>query len=368
MQSYKKQIKTSRLLRVFFTSRSVPVLVGYVLISFLYGTINYSIELFDRATWIKSIEILVISSTLLHYYFDGFIWKMRDKRNQENLEIETDIGWDRIGKRIQVTSVFENFGSYFKETGRLLIYFAVPIILLSFFQFYKRSDELAARESFVQIFSEFPGVHNDQGVLYSRLGDWARASEAYSRALQLDPKSHEALKNMGVVRARQGELELAHSYYKKALEVKPNFVEALNAQGLIYLQREEFEIAQDKFLKAVAEFEYAPAYNNLGTAFLREGQYDEAIAADLNAVEIDGSKASHHYNLGLAYQRSGQNKPAIHSFKNALNIAPTHIRAYLSLALSYQRLNQVPNARKALEEALRYDPDHHIALKFLNSL
>ena len=364
----KKQIKTSRLLRVFFTSRSVPVLVGYVLISFLYGTINYSIELFDRATWIKSIEILVISSTLLHYYFDGFIWKMRDKRNQENLEIETDIGWDRIGKRIHVTSVFENFGSYFKETGRLLIYFAVPIILLSFFQFYKRSDELAARESFVQIFSEFPGVHNDQGVLYSRLGDWARASEAYSRALQLDPKSHEALKNMGVVRARQGELELAHSYYKKALEVKPNFVEALNAQGLIYLQKEEFEIAQDKFLKAVAEFEYAPAYNNLGTAFLREDQYDEAIAAYLSAVEIDGSKASHHYNLGLAYQRSGQNKPAIHSFKNALNIAPTHIRAYLSLALSYQRLNQVPNARKALEEALRYDPDHHIALKFLNSL
>ena len=364
----KKQVKTSRLLRTFFTSRSVPVLVGYVLISFLYGTINYSLELFDRATWIKSIEVLVISSTLLHYYFDGFIWKMRDKRNQENLEIEADIGWDRIGKRVQVSSIFEGFGGYFKETGRLLIYFAVPILILSFVQFYKHSDELAARESFVQIFSEFPGVHNDQGVLYSRLGDWERASEAYSRALELDPNSHEALKNMGVVRARQGDLELAHSFYKKALEVKPNFVEALNAQGLIFLEKEEFEIAQNRFLEAVAEFDYAPAYNNLGTAFLREGRYDEAIAAYLNAVEIDHTNASHYYNLGLAYQQSGQNKAAIKSFKAAINILPSHIRAYLSLALSYQRADEIPNARKALEEVLRYDPGHSMARRLLNRL
>lgn len=364
----KKQIKTSRLLRTFFTSRSVPVLVGYVLISFLYGTINYSLELFDRATWIQSIEVLVISSTLLHYYFDGFIWKMRDKRNQENLEIEADVGWDRIGKRVQVSSIFEGFGGYFKETGRLLIYFAVPILILSFFQFYKHSDELAARESFVQIFSEFPGVHNDQGVLYSRLGDWGRASEAYSRALELDPNSHEALKNMGVVRARQGDLELAHSFYKKALEVKPDFVEALNAQGLIFLEKEEFEIAQDRFLEAVAEFDYAPAYNNLGTTFLREGRYDEAIAAYLNAVEIDHTNASHHYNLGLAYQRSGQNKPAINSFKTAIKILPSHIRAYLSLALSYQRTDEILNARKALEEVLRHDPGHSMARRLLNQL
>ncbi|MFT5088288.1 MAG: tetratricopeptide (TPR) repeat protein [Candidatus Latescibacterota bacterium] len=364
----KRQSNTSRLLRAFFTSRSLPILVGYVLICFIYGSVNYSLNWFDRASWIKAIEVLVITSTLLHYYFDGFIWKMRDKRNQVNLEIEGETGWDKIGARATVEGLITRLRSYFGEAGRQLLYFALPVLALSAVPFYWHADEAEARGIMVELFPDLPGAHNDQGVFYSRLGDWDRASVAYQRAIELDPDSHEALKNMGVVYARHGQLEEAHEYYQRALKVKPKFVEALNAQGLILMQRGDFELAQERFIRAVGEFDYAPAYNNLGTAYLRQEVYGEAISAYTKAVELDGTDAAHHYNLGLAMQKANQNEGSIRSFEQAIGLAPRYTKAYLSLALSHQRSGDLPQARQALQRLLRVEPQNATASQLLQRM
>jgi tetratricopeptide (TPR) repeat protein len=364
----KRQEKVSKLLRAFFTSRSLPVLAGYVLISFVYGTVNYSLNWFDRATWIKGVEILVITSTLLHYYFDGFIWKMRDKRNQANLEIEGESGWDKIGVRASVEGFAQRIGGYFRETGRQLLYFALPVLGLSVVQFYWHADEAEARVVLVELFPDLSGAHNDLGVYYSRLGEWDRASAAYRRALALDPDGHEALKNMGVVYARQGQLEEAHEYYQRSLEVKPKFVEALNAQGLILMQRDKFELAQERFLRAIGEFDYAPAYNNLGTVYLRQKNYGEAIRAYEMAVELDEHNATHHFNLGLALQKSDLNERAVRAFARAVGLQPNYGKAYLSMALSYQRSGDLPRARKALESLLFVDPKNATAAQLLRRM
>lgn len=364
----KRQEKTSRLLRAFFTSRSLPILVGYVAICFIYGTVNYSLNWFDRTTWIKAVEILVITSTLLHYYFDGFIWKMRDKRNQANLEIVGESGWEKIGARAAVSGVLERFGGYFSETGRQLFYFAVPVLLLSAIQIYWHADEVEARDTLVELFPDLPGAHNDRGVMYSRIGDWEKASAAYRRAIELDPEGHEALKNMGVVYARHGQLEEAHAYYERALSVKPEFVEALNAQGLILMQRGEFELAQERFLQAVGEFDYAPAYNNLGTAYLRSEVYSEAIDAYQRAVDLDGTDPIHHYNLGLALQKAGHNEESVVAFQRAIELEPRYGKAYLSKALSYQRIGDLPKARQSLETLLLVDPQNAAAHRLLQRM
>ncbi|MBJ66678.1 MAG: hypothetical protein CME28_01545 [Gemmatimonadetes bacterium] len=363
-----RQEKTSRLLKTFFTSRSIPILVGYVAISFIYGTVNYSLNWFDRAQWIKAIEILVITSTLLHYYFDGFIWKMRDKRNQANLDIKGESGWHKIGARRVVHGVVGRFGGYFRETGRQLLYFALPVLMLSGFQFYWHANEVEARDALAELFPDLPGAHNDRGVMYSRIGDWQKASAAYRKAIELDPEGHEALKNMGVVYARHGQLEEAHEYYERALGVKPKFVEALNAQGLILMQRGDFEEAQGRFLQAVGEFDYAPAYNNLGTVYLRQDVVSEAIHAYGQAVALDGGDAAHHYNLGLALQKDGQNREAIEAFQQAIAIEPSHAKAHLSKALSFQRIGNLSQARKVLEKLLRVDPKNSVASRLLQRM
>ena len=69
------------------------------------------------------------------------------------------------------------------------------------------------------------------------------------------------------------------------------------------MERGQLDSAVVRFKSAIAEFDYAPAYNNLGAAQLRRGEVLEAIWAYQRAVELDPKEPRHHFNLGLAYRR-----------------------------------------------------------------
>ena len=361
----KRQERTTKVLRTFFTTRTLPILAAYILVCFAYGSINMMEGFLKSEQTIKFVEIFVITSTLLHYYFDGFIWKMRDRKNQANLGISADEGTERIGNRVLQGGIAERFGGYFRETSRQLAYFAVPVVGLSLFQFYWTADEADAREKMVELFPDLAGAHNNLGVFYARLGDWEQATGAYRRALALDEGAYEAHKNLGLVYAKQGLLEEAHEHYQQALDHKPQYVEALNAQGLIFMQRGEWDKAQRRFKEAIEEFEYAPAYNNLGTAYLRAESYMAAIRTYKKAVALDETNPMHYFNLGLAFQKAEQNEGAVHAFARAIALQPSYAKAYLSKALSHQRMGNIPAARQALKQLLAVDPDNDTAARLL---
>lgn len=356
----KKQAGATALLKAFFSARSIPIIALYMLVCFAYGSINMLEGFLSSGQAIQLVEIFVITSTLLHYYFDGFIWKLRERKHLVNLGIE--------GEGIEVKSAARNWTGYLRESGRQLLYFALPVLVLTFFQFYWPADEAQAREELVQIFPELPDAHNNLGVLYARQGNFAEAMVEYQRALSLDPRTYEAHKNAGVLCAQQGDLEGAHRHYQQALELKPRFVEALNAQGLVLMERGQLDSAVARFKSAIAEFDYAPAYNNLGAAQLRRGEVLEAIWAYQRAVELDPKEPRHHFNLGLAYQKAGQERPAIAAFEQTIALEPRYAKAYLSLALSCQREGRRDQARQVLQQLLSVEPENAVALQLLNRL
>lgn len=363
----KRQERTTKVLRTFFTTRTLPILAAYMLVSFAYGSINMMEGFLKSEQAINVIEIFVITSTILHYYFDGFIWKMKDRKNQANLGIKAEDGIKRIGARSIQSRLFR-FSSYFRETGRQLAYFALPVAGLALFQFYWTADEADAREKMVELFPDLAGAHNNLGVFYSRLGDWDKASGEYRRALELDQGAYEAHKNLGLLYAQQGLLDEAHAHYQQAIDNKPEYVEALNSQGLVFMQRGQVDKAQQRFMEALAEFEYAPAYNNLGTAYLRDKNYMAAIRAYKKAIALDRNNATHHFNLGLAFQKAVQNEGAVQAFDQAIALQPSYAKAYLSMALSYQRMGNLPAARQSLQRLLQVEPKNATAARLLSRL
>ena len=380
----KRQEQTTKVLRAFFTTRTLPIIAAYILVCFAYGSINMLEGFLKSEQTIKIIEIFVITSTLLHYYFDGFIWKIRDRKNQANLGISSEESTGQIFTQELNSGFVRRFSGYFREAGRQLAYFAVPVVALAFFQTDTLSaidslrgkwgfadwyvDEADAREKMVELFPDLAGAHNNLGVFHARLGDWEKATGSYRRAIELDEGAYEAHKNLGLVYAKQGLIEEAHNHYQIALEHKPQYVEALNSQGLIFMQRGEWEKAQGRFLEAVAEFDYAPAYNNLGTAYLRAESYLAAIRAYKQAILLDEANAMHHFNLGLAFQKAEQNEGAIEAFERAIALNPQYSKAYLSKALSHQRVGNIPAARKTLQRLLEVEPDNGTALRLLSRI
>lgn len=99
----------------------------YVALCLAYGALLSSQNLYQRSQWLMALVLSAgFTSTLMHYYFDGFMWKVRHRQNRENLSMS--------GPDSQpVISWWESFRerSPLATLGRQLLYFGLPMGLLT---------------------------------------------------------------------------------------------------------------------------------------------------------------------------------------------------------------------------------------------
>jgi hypothetical protein len=103
----------------------------YVLCCVSYG---YTLTMVHQNRWLMGTMLAIgFTSTLMHYYFDGFIWKVRHKQNVENLAME-DAGVVAGGTPTQMLA---SWWATMKQTPayviffRQVLYFAVPMGMLT---------------------------------------------------------------------------------------------------------------------------------------------------------------------------------------------------------------------------------------------
>ena len=70
-------------------------------------------------------------------------------------------------------------------------------------------------------------IHNNYGLAYRAEGDYDRAVEAFTQAIELNPNYAIAYNNRGEVYRDKGNFDLAIADYTKAIELKPNFCRSL---------------------------------------------------------------------------------------------------------------------------------------------
>jgi len=81
-------------------------------------------------------------------------------------------------------------------------------------------------------------------------------------------------------------------------------------------------------------------HNNLGSAFFKKRQLDEAIAQFQKALEINPNDAKAHNNLGDAFAQKGQLDEAIAQFQKALRLNPDDGNAQKNLAKAQALVRQ----------------------------
>ncbi len=69
-----------------FQPRVIFVLI-YLALIFGYGSLKYGSMRVEQANLQRLLAGVFLTSTLLHYYFDGFIWKLRDSETQATLDL-----------------------------------------------------------------------------------------------------------------------------------------------------------------------------------------------------------------------------------------------------------------------------------------
>ena len=94
---------------------------AYVAVCLAYGS---GLTQVHDNRWLMSVLLAIgFTSTLLHYYFDGFIWKVRHAQNRENLGLDAGSAqsWGTPARMPGPTAVL----------ARQLSYFGIPMGLLT---------------------------------------------------------------------------------------------------------------------------------------------------------------------------------------------------------------------------------------------
>jgi len=177
--------------------------------------------------------------------------------------------------------------------------------------------------------------------------------------IELLKKQEEAERLVGEAYLSQNDYTAALNELLKAEKIYTNDPHLHNDLGLVYMAKDQLLLAIEHFKIAVdLKPDYAPARNNLGTAYLAMKNWDSAIVC-FKGVTGDLLYATPHYplsNLGWAYYNKKEFALAEQFYKEALKIDPNFPIALRGLGLTYLATGNTHEAVNSLEKAVKYTP------------
>ncbi len=121
-----------------------------------------------------------------------------------------------------------------------------------------------------------------------------------------------------------------------------------------HIYADEKTLWQDTLAKNPASW---MAHHNLGSAFQKGGQLDEATAQYQETIRLKPDYTPAHYNLGNTLSKKGQLDEAIHQYQEALRLKPDYADAHYNLGNILMKRGQMGEAVRHFEEAIRFKPD-----------
>jgi tetratricopeptide (TPR) repeat protein len=94
-----------------------------------------------------------------------------------------------------------------------------------------------------------------------------------------------------------------------------------------------------------------------GVSFLRSGQYDEALGAFSQAIELNPQHSEAYRNRGLAWAKKGELDRAISDYTRAVEINPEDSQAYRNRAIAWSEKGELKRGLTDAEAALTLEPN-----------
>lgn len=149
------------------------------------------------------------------------------------------------------------------------------------------------------------------------------------------------------------------TFFLETLKDTPDAALLYHALGNVYVREQNYDRALALYKKSLALYPfYHAAYNNIGTIYSKFGLYDQAIAAFKEAIVIDQGYIQAHFNLGTMYHRKGMIEEATSEYKKVIKLSNRYTKAHNNLGIIYAENKQLEEAVAEFEMVLKYDPDN----------
>jgi Flp pilus assembly protein TadD len=279
----------------FVFRRSGSLIGVYVGLVLAYG----SIALTTSGVSVEAIKYVLIgvvtASALLHFYYDGFIWKVRETQTRAMLGIDSSGAATLPAPRTWPMWV---------RHGLRWAILIIPVAALCAAQLGGRVVPAVERTAKVaEVLPADPQAQLNYGKALHEAGRLKEAIERYQNALARNPKLAEAEYYLGWAWTQLGELDQAIEHQQRAVALEPRnaryefrLAHALAAKGLLKEARERFErsLSADPNL-ALVHKELADLLCGIGEFQDAVTHYEAALRLQPNFVEAE---------QGLSFARS----------------------------------------------------------------
>jgi tetratricopeptide (TPR) repeat protein len=99
------------------------------------------------------------------------------------------------------------------------------------------------------------------------------------------------------------------------------------------------------------------AYNGIGVAYTMLKKYEDAIAAQQKALELQPDFAKAHAGIGLAYLRQNKTELALKHYQQAVTVDPQFLEAHLKIAVILLNQQRYAEATDAYLTIISLKPD-----------
>lgn len=132
-------------------------------------------------------------------------------------------------------------------------------------------------------------------------------------------------------------VDAAQSQAEPEPEPEPiDYAQQIYQQAIQALKNGDYEVAVEILLEISAENPDKPfVFTNLGLAYLKLENTDEARDAFERAVEADDDDAVAHNHLGILHRQKGEFENARQRYQRAIDINAKYARAHLNLGILF---------------------------------
>tara|TARA_B100001750_G_scaffold222767_1_gene212443 strand:+ start:5014 stop:6225 length:1212 start_codon:yes stop_codon:yes gene_type:complete len=194
-------------------------------------------------------------------------------------------------------------------------------------------------------------VYFFKGRIYSELGRFAKADEAYNNTININPNYIGAWNNLGNNAFRQQKFSQAVKYYNKEI-VKNKTSIPFRALGRAYVELGKTDSARICFQHSIdINNNYASAYLNLAQLEEDEGNLNKALNHASRAYALEPNNIEYQYVYSTILVQMDRGKEAIYSLREIIKEWPWHHGAHYNLARALIQSGQKIEGQQYLDKS-----------------
>ena len=243
--------------------------------------------------------------------------------------------------------------------------------------FHKRA--LQALQADIEEDPKVAGNHYLIGMVYADLGDYRLAISAFQRALEIEPQLGVSSVQIARIFQQKGIYDQAIRHYTQALKTAPS-AEVFGALGTLWLLQNQFDQAVNSLQRALT---FAPdsatlnqnllaAYHRWGVHYLKTDQFSEALKCFERGLKRFPFSEILLSDRAATHTSAGEYQKALDIYQRVLQINPEDTVARIGMGTTlnnwgsqHARNKDWGQALAYYQQALEYDPACRPALQNL---